>query len=219
MSPPSVPSETRVAVLVSGGGRSLENLVLRLDERKPAIASVVLVVASQPECGALQRAAAHHIPTRVIRAADFPTKEQFSDAISDTLDKYRVNLVVMAGFLQFYRIPQRYLLRVMNIHPSLLPSFSGRGFYGNRVHRAVLAFGAKVTGATVHFADNEYDHGPIVMQSAVPVEDDDDVDSLAARVFAEECRMLPQAVEWFACGRLKVVHGRRVRLVPPQKVA
>jgi folate-dependent phosphoribosylglycinamide formyltransferase PurN len=111
--------------------------------------------------------------------------------------------------LQLLQVPDDFQGRVMNIHPALIPAFCGKGFYGHRVHEAVLADGAKVSGCTVHFVDNEYDHGPIILQRTVPVLDDDTPDSLAARVFVQECEAYPQAIKWFAEGRLRL-EGRKV---------
>ncbi len=117
----------------------------------------------------------------------------------------------MAGFLQFYRVPDRLKGKVMNIHPALLPSFGGKGYYGDRVHRAVLEYGCKVSGCTVHFADNEYDNGPIIVQKTVPVREDDDHDTLGDRVFEKELEAYPEAINLFAEGRLRI-EGRRVRI-------
>ena len=116
----------------------------------------------------------------------------------------------MGGFLKHVLIPDDFMGRVMNIHPSLIPAFCGHGFYGRRVHQAVLDYGVKVSGCTVHFVDNQYDHGPIILQHVVPVLDDDTPEALAARVFVEECSAYPEAIQRFAQGRLQLV-GRRVR--------
>jgi phosphoribosylglycinamide formyltransferase-1 len=123
-------------------------------------------------------------------------------------------LVCLAGFLQLISIPEDFQGRVMNIHPALIPAFCGKGFYGHHVHEAVLAYGVKITGCTVHFCDNQYDHGPIILQRAVPVLDDDTPDSLAARVFQQECEAYPEAIRLFAEGRLRI-EGRRVRILKP----
>src|SRR5205085_1928091 len=119
------------------------------------------------------------------------------------------DLVCLAGYLQLLEVPPDFANRVLNIHPSLLPAFGGPGMYGRHVHEAALAYGVKVSGCTVHFADNAYDHGPVVLQRPVPVRDDDTPESLAARVFAEECEAYPEAIRLFAAGRLRV-EGRRV---------
>ena len=118
----------------------------------------------------------------------------------------------MAGFLQLVLIPEDFRNRVFNIHPALIPAFCGKGYYGHRVHEAVLASGAKVSGCTVHFADNEYDHGPIIVQRTVPVLDDDTAETLAQRVFVEECEAYPEAIRLFAEGRLRI-EGKRVRIL------
>src|SRR5262249_13978637 len=122
-------------------------------------------------------------------------------------------LVCMAGFLQLVQIPDDFAGRVMNIHPALIPAFCGKGFHGRHVHEAVLASGVRGSGCTVHFADNEYDHGPIILQRVVPVLDDDTPEGLAARVFEEECEAYPEAIRLFAEDRLRV-EGRRVRVLP-----
>jgi phosphoribosylglycinamide formyltransferase-1 len=130
----------------------------------------------------------------------------FSEVIFKHCREARVNLVVMGGFLKKLVIPNDFENRVVNIHPALIPAFCGQGFYGHRVHEAVLEYGAKISGCTVHFADNLYDHGPIILQRIVPVLDDDTPDSLAKRVFAEECKAYPEAIRLIAEGR---VSGRR----------
>jgi folate-dependent phosphoribosylglycinamide formyltransferase PurN len=137
------------------------------------------------------------------------SRDEFSERIFSLCRAAGVDLVCLAGFLQLLPIPDDFLLRVMNIHPALIPAFCGKGFYGHHVHEAVLAYGAKLSGCTVHFADNAYDHGPIILQRAVPVLDDDTPDSLAARVFEQECEAYPLAIRWFAEGRLEL-DGRRV---------
>ena len=119
---------------------------------------------------------------------------------------------LLGGFLQLVQVPDDFLGRVMNIHPSLIPAFCGKGFYGEYVHEAVLAMGVKVTGCTVHFADNEYDHGPIILQRAVPVLDTDTAEILAARVFQQECEAYPEAIRLFAEGKLRI-EGRRVKIL------
>jgi folate-dependent phosphoribosylglycinamide formyltransferase PurN len=138
----------------------------------------------------------------------------FQTAINAVLQRYPIDLVVLAGFLSLYAPPPALEGKVMNVHPALLPAFGGKGFYGDRVHRAVLEAGVKISGCTVHFADAHYDHGPIILQEAVPVLDDDTIDSLAARVFAAECSLYPQAIQLFAENRLRI-EGRRVRCLSP----
>ena len=202
----------RLGVLISGGGRSLQNFI-DLSDAGRLKAQVVKVVSSRRDAGGMERARCHGIPAAVVRRKDFATTEEFSEAITSELAAADVELVVLAGFLSLYRIADRYAGRVMNIHPALLPAFGGHGFYGDRVHKAVLECGCKVSGCTVHFADNKYDNGPIIVQKAVPVLEDDDEHTLAARVFEREKEAYPEAVNLFAEGRLRI-EGSRVRVLP-----
>jgi len=205
----------RLGVLISGGGRSLQNFI-DLSEAGRLKARVVKVVSSRRDAGGLERARSHAIPAAVVRRRDFESTQAFSDAVTAELAAEDVELVAMAGFLSLYRIPERYAGRVMNIHPALLPSFGGHGFYGERVHRAVLECGCKVSGCTVHFADNEYDNGPIIVQKVVEVREGDDAHTLAARVFEREKEAYAEAINLFAEGRLRIV-DRRVRVMPAQR--
>ena len=200
----------RLAVLVSGGGTTLQNLLDRCRDGRLR-AQVVQVISSAADAFALERARQAGVPGAVVNRKEAGSAEEFSRRIFDLCRQARADLVCMAGFLQLLPIPDDFLGRVMNIHPALIPAFCGKGFYGNRVHEAVLAAGVKVTGCTVHFADNQYDHGPIILQRTVPVLDDDAPDSLAARVFQQECEAYPEAIRLFAEGRLRI-EGRRVRI-------
>jgi formyltetrahydrofolate-dependent phosphoribosylglycinamide formyltransferase len=200
-------------VLVSGGGTTLQNLMNeRAAGRLPI--EIVLVISSRRKAYALERATRAAIPTLVLRPKAYADAAAYGDAIATAVRDARGDLVLMAGFLSYWRIPDDLLGRVLNIHPALLPAFGGKGFYGDRVHEAVLASGVRFSGCTVHFADNVYDHGPIAVQRVVPVHDDDTVALLRARVFGEECRAYPEAIRLLAQGRLKV-EGRRVRIGPP----
>jgi len=154
------------------------------------------------------------IPTHLVRPKEFPSVEAYSDAMCRLLDEAGVDLVCLAGFLSYWIIPDRYLGRVMNIHPALLPAFGGKGMHGHHVHEAVLARGCKVSGCTVHFVNNTYDDGPIILQRAVPVYAEDTPDDLAARVFREECIAYPEAIRLFIEGRLKV-EGLKVSIDDP----
>lgn len=186
-------SRARIAVFVSGGGRSLENLV-EASRRGDFDADVALVVANKPRIGALERAERLHIPSVVLDPERKLAPAEFSRDAFLAVESFRCDLVVLAGFLRLLVIPDAWLGRVLNIHPSLLPAFGGKGFYGHKVHEAVLAKGCTVAGCTVHYVTNEYDAGPILLQRACTVADDDTADSLAARVFAEETLALPEAV-------------------------
>jgi formyltetrahydrofolate-dependent phosphoribosylglycinamide formyltransferase len=171
------------------------------------------VVSSNAGVFGVERARRAGLPTAVVARKEAGTREEFSRRIFDHCRTARADLVCLAGFLQLITIPEDFALRVINIHPALIPAFCGKGYYGHHVHKAVLAYGAKVTGCTVHYADNEYDHGPIILQRPCPVLDDDTPDTLADRVYAEECEAYPEAIRLFAAGRLRV-EGRRVRILP-----
>lgn len=204
--------EARLAVLLSGTGRTLENLLATI-ERGELVARVPLVLSSRPGVRGLAIARRHGIPTTVIQRRDFPDDAAFSAAIYAAVRPAKPDLLVLAGFLRRLVVPREWSGRIVNVHPSLLPAFGGRGMYGSHVHEAVLAHGVKLTGCTVHFVDNDYDHGPIVLQRAVPVLDDDTVETLAARVFATECVAYPEALRIITSGCVQLT-GRRVRIVP-----
>ena len=199
-----------MAVLLSGGGRSFENLALR--SRTGEVASeVALAISSSPSAGGVDRAKRLGVPVEVVSGKG----PELARAVFEHLDRARIDLACLAGWVKLLApIPAAWKGRVLNIHPALLPSFSGKGFYGDRVHEAVIASGVKITGCTVHLCDDEYDHGPIVIQRTCPVLDEDDVHSLAARVFEEEKVAYPEAVRIFEEGRLRI-EGRRVRVRPP----
>jgi phosphoribosylglycinamide formyltransferase-1 len=201
----------KIAVLISGGGTTLKNLLEKIEAGR-VTAAVSLVVASNPKAGGLRFAKEANIPALVIEQRSFADRDAFSRAIFDECRKAAVDLVVMGGFLKRLDIPADYANRVVNIHPGLIPAFCGQGFYGHRVHEAVLEYGAKLSGCTVHFADNQYDHGPVILQKAVPVTSDDTPDTLAARVFEAECEAYPEAIQLIAEGRV-VLEGRRVRVL------
>jgi formyltetrahydrofolate-dependent phosphoribosylglycinamide formyltransferase len=205
----------RIGILLSGKGRgsNMQALIDACQEgRIPAEAA--LVVSTAPGAPALERAAASGVSTRVIPASSYASPEALDAAIAAAMEEARVGLICLAGYMRLLTpgFLERFAGRVMNIHPALLPAFGGQGFYGRRVHEAVLESGAKYTGVTVHFVDEEYDHGPIILQRVVPVEDDDTVESLAARVLAEEHTAYQEAVRLFAGGRLRI-EGRRVRVL------
>lgn len=205
--PPRMPTPTRLVVLISGSGTTLQNL-LDVTAAGDLAAAVVGVVASRADAGGVGRAGRAGVPVSVVAKGD-----DLSDRVFAAVRGYAPDLVLLAGWLHLVRIPADFAGRVLNIHPSLLPAFGGRGMYGRRVHEAVLEAGVKLTGCTVHFADDAYDTGPIIVQRAVEVADDDTPETLAARVFAAECEAYPEAVRRWATGRLRVV-GRRVLTDP-----
>lgn len=184
----------RVAVLLSGSGRTLQNL-LDLREQGELDLDPVLVLGSRPDAYGLERARRAGVPWLVLRRKDFPTDAAFSLQVFGACRQARADLVVLAGWLCLLcPIPDDFRGRVVNIHPALLPAFGGKGFYGDRVHAAVLAAGATETGCTVHLVDDEYDHGQVLLQRRVPVLPGDDVHTLAARVFEAECVAYPEAI-------------------------
>jgi len=200
----------RLVVLISGGGTTLKNFLAKINARQLA-AEVVLVISSSAQARGLEIAAAAGIPTEVIARRDHATPESYSAAVFGAIRAAGAQWVAMAGYLTHVLIPADFENRVLNIHPGLIPAFCGKGFYGHHVHEAVLEFGAKISGCTVHFVDNEYDHGPIILQKVVPVLDDDTPDTLAKRVFDAECAAYPEAINLLARGKL-TVDGRRVAI-------
>ena len=202
----------RIAVLLSGAGTSLENLCEGIDAGAVP-GRVVVVVSSKAQALGLERARRRGIPAVAVPRKEHPDARAFNDALHAALLPHAPDLVLLLGFLSPFETRGRYDGRALNVHPALIPAFSGRGCYGHRVHEAVLAAGVRVTGATVHFVDAEYDHGPIVLQEAVAVQGDDSPETLAARVQEVERRLVPEAVRLFAAGRL-AIEGRRVRIAP-----
>ena len=205
-------SPLRIAVLISGGGTTLKNMIQKIDAGL-LDARIELVVASNPKSRGLAFAEEAGIPSVVIERRRYDSREAFSAAIFDGCRQANVDIVAMGGFLKQVTIPEDFTNRVLNIHPALIPAFCGKGMYGHFVHEAVLEYGAKVSGCTVHFADNEYDRGPVVIQKTVPVMEDDTPDTLAARVFERECEAYPEVLRLIGAGRVSI-DGRRVRIAP-----
>ena len=198
-----------VVVMLSAGGTTLQNLLDRIAAKTLDI-DIVHVISNRRDAYGLERAKTAGIPASVIERKAFASVDEFAAANFAACRQAGAKLVALAGYLQLLRIPEDFTHRVVNIHPSLLPSFGGKGMYGHFVHEAVLKFGAKVTGCTVHFADNEFDHGPIISQSVIDVLPGDDPDTLAKRVFDAECEAYPKAIAAFAAGKI-TVSGRLVR--------
>jgi phosphoribosylglycinamide formyltransferase-1 len=207
--PPILDPPIRLAVCVSGGGTTLQNLVDRIADGRLR-AEVVQVVASRPGIGAIARAERSGIPVAV-EVRGKRTVSEFSAGVFEPIRRQGADLVVLGGFLSLLEIPPDYRGRVINVHPSLIPAFSGRGFHGPTVHQAAIDTGVKVSGCTVHFADDTYDTGPIILQRPVPVLDDDTAETLAVRVFEAESEALPEDIILYAAGRLQV-RGRRVAM-------
>jgi len=209
---PASGKRLRLGVLLSGGGRTMLNLLEQINQQK-LCAEIVSVISSRSTVAGVQRARDAGLTLEVVRKKDFADIDAFSKRLEELLDAAEVDLVVQAGWLCLWKIPPQYTNCVMNIHPALLPGFGGRGMWGHHVHEAVLAAGCKISGCTVHFCTNEYDSGPIIVQRTCPVEDDDTPDTLAARVFEQECLAYPQAIRYYSEGRLHV-EGNRVRIAP-----
>jgi len=200
----------RLGVLISGGGRTLLN-ILESIRRGELAAEIAIVISSLSTVAGVERARKAGLPVKIVRKKDFPDIEGFSRRLEEELGAAGVDLIVQGGWLCLWKIPPQYENRVMNIHPALLPCFGGKGMWGHHVHEAVLAAGCKVSGCTVHFCTNEYDRGPIIVQRTCPVQDDDTPDTLAERVFEQECVAYPRAIRLFAEGRLRV-EANRVRV-------
>lgn len=213
MNPTGSESPLPIAVLISGGGRTLRNLIQRADADNLDV-DIRLVISSSRAAGGLNHARASSIESLVVAPDECRSPEAFSQAVFEPCRQAGVQLVVMAGFIKHVPIPGDFENRVVNIHPGLIPAFCGHGFYGHRVHSAVLEYGAKMSGCTVHFVDNQYDHGPIILQRTVPVADDDTADTLAERVFELECEAYPDSLQLIAEGRVQV-EGRSVKILPP----
>jgi phosphoribosylglycinamide formyltransferase-1 len=193
----------RIVILISGRGSNMQAIVRRCaDDGWPA--RVVAVIANRSDAAGLAFAQSHGVATAVVDHSSYASRDAFDDALAAQIDARRPDVIALAGFMRILgaAFVRRYEGRLLNIHPSLLPAFPGL-----HTHRRALAAGCKVSGATVHFVTAELDHGPIVMQSVVPVLPADDEDTLAARVLATEHRIYPQSVEWFVRGRLRIEHG------------
>ena len=201
----------KIAVLVSGGGTNLQALIDAQNRGELGAGKISLVLASKPGVFALERAAKAGIEGRVLARRDFESVADYSKALADTLVSEGINLVVRAGFLTIIdeQVYEKFPNRILNVHPALIPSFCGKGFYGLHVHEAALEKGVKVSGATVHIVTPECDAGPIVLQKAVEVKDDDTPEALQRRIMEEaEWKILPEAVRLFCDGRLEVKNNK-----------
>ena len=188
----------RLVVLISGAGTTLANLIARIaDGRLPGV-RIVQVISSRAAVGGVEIAQKAGLPVTILRRRDFVDSGGFSGALTAAIDATGADLVVMAGFLCLWKLPSKYVGRVINIHPALLPGFGGRGFFGAHVHEAVLRSGVSESGCTVHQVDDEYDHGPILAQRRVPVLPGDTVETLAARVGQAERELLPEVIRQIA---------------------
>jgi phosphoribosylglycinamide formyltransferase 1 len=202
-----------IAVLISGGGTTLKNLIDCRDRGELPV-DFKLVVSSRSEVKGLEYARQAGIPNVVLPRKRFASDHAHSQAIFTACQAHQAPWVVMGGFLCHVVIPEEFRFRVINIHPSLIPSFSGKGYYGLHVHQAAVDYGVKVSGCTVHFVDDDYDHGPVILQRTCPVFDDDTAESLQRRVFEVECKALPEAIRIIAQDRLQVEpNSRRIKIL------
>jgi len=205
----------KMGILVSGGGTNLQALIDKIDSGYLKGVEIATVVSSSPGAYALERAAKRGIPHSCIARRDFSTIEEYTKSMVNHFEKAGVGLIVMAGYISFAgaELIKKYENRIINVHPSLIPAFCGKGHYGIKVHEKALEYGVKVTGATVHFVNEEYDSGAIILQKAVEILYDDTPEVLQKRVMEQaEWEILPEAVKLFAEGRLKI-EGRKVRIV------
>jgi len=202
----------RLAVLISGGGTTLQNLA---EKCKSGHLPAQIAVAIASNTMAVEKAKEKNpdINVKLINRKDFNTPSEFSDVVFGVIRDSDIDLVCLAGFLCLLDIPDDFVGRILNIHPALLPAFGGKGMYGHHVHEAVLAHGCKVSGCTVHFADQTYDTGPIILQRSCPVHEDDTPEILAERVFTEECKAYPEAIKLICEGRVRITrHSCKIRV-------
>lgn len=205
-------SPIRIAGLISGGGSTILNIAHYI-QRGELPAEISIVICSNTNAKGIERLRAAGLDVQIVPRKEYDSTQAFSTKVWSLIHQANVDLVCLGGFLSLLRIPDEFTNRVMNVHPALLPAFGGSGLYGYHVHEAVLAAHSKVSGCTVHFADDEYDNGPIIIQRTCPVEENDTPDTLAERVMTEERIAFPQAIRLFAEGRLKV-QGQSVQILP-----
>lgn len=202
----------QLAVLASGRGSNFEAILNNIKQGKLA-ASIQVVISNKSSAGVLEIARQNAIPAVYISKKEFPGQEQFDEQLLSILNEYQANFIVLAGYLKMLSpfVVREFKNRILNIHPALLPSFGGKGMYGIHVHEAVLDYGCKVSGVTVHLVDEAYDTGPPVLQRCVPVQDEDTPETLAARVLKVEHQIYTEALQLFARERIEIV-GRRVKI-------
>lgn len=204
----------KLGVMVSGGGTNLQAIIDKIKRGYLEGCSVAAVVSSKPGVYALERAKKYDIPAICISKKEYIDQEEYDRALVEYFERYEVDLVVLAGFLSMIGegFIKKYRNRIINVHPALIPAFCGKGFFGLIPHQKALEYGVKVTGATVHFVEPEYDSGPIILQKAVDVMDDDTAETLQKRVMEQaEWEILPEAIKLYSQGRL-IIEGRKVRI-------
>lgn len=197
----------KIAVLISGGGTTLDNLHAKIQAGDLA-AEVVQVISSKTKAAGVAKARDYGYAVSVVSRRKYASDRDFSEAIGDLVRQAGAELIVLGGFLKMFLPPADYAERTINIHPSLIPAFCGAGFYGMRVHEAVWRKGCRVSGCTVHLVNEVYDEGPIIVQRAVELDHSDDAEAIRRKVFALECEALPEAIRYFAEGRITFRDGR-----------
>ena len=199
----------KIAIFASGSGSNAES-IMRASREGRLKADVGLILSNNPKAGVLEKAQAYEVKHSVMESSDFGSEAEYVKILCELLDAEKINFIVLAGYLKMIHpdLIEKYNNKITNIHPALLPAFGGKGFYGKRVHEAVLASGCKVSGVTVHLVDKDYDRGPIVAQTCVPVLDEDTPDSLAERVLIEEHKIYPDTLQLFAENRVVVKDGK-----------
>ncbi len=204
--------KVKIGVLISGGGTNLQAIIDAI-ENGHINGEIVVVISDREGAFGLERAEKHGIAGITINRKDYKNKDEFFNILMDKLEEYKVELIVLAGFLTILSqgFVERFKNRIINVHPALIPAFCGDGYYGEKVHKAVLDYGVKISGATVHFVDEKADAGPVILQEAVTVSEDDTVDTLAARVLKVEHKILPEAVRLYCEGKL-TIDGRKVEI-------
>ena len=206
--------EMKIAVLVSGGGTNLEAILTSIEEKKITNATVSVVISNKKDAYALVRAKNHNVEGICISPKEYESRSEFGHAMVEELKRREIELVVLAGYLVILPVEliKAYENKIINIHPSLIPSFCGAGYYGLKVHEEVLKRGCKVTGATVHYVDEGTDTGPIILQQAVNILEEDTKETLQRRVMEEaEWRILPKAIDLIANDQIQVVNGHVIR--------
>ncbi|MDP8243798.1 MAG: phosphoribosylglycinamide formyltransferase [Candidatus Hinthialibacter antarcticus] len=204
-------STIRVVVMLSGSGSTLQNFI-DLSESGRLPIHITKVISSRGDAYGLQRAQNHNIPTVVVSRKKFNDWADYNQALTDAVNEEQPDLVLFAGFMSLFWPGESYSGRIMNVHPALIPAFCGKGMYGHHIHEAVIETGAKITGCTVHFVDGQYDTGPIILQRAIEVYDDDTPDTLAERVQEVERQIYPEAVNLFVQNRLQI-ENKRVKVL------
>ncbi len=202
----------KIAVLVSGGGTNMQAVIDEINSGN-INGDIEIVISSSPDAFALKRAESHGIEGIYIGKDNYPDVEERTEAIIKILEDHEISLVILAGYMSILdkKMVKRFQNQIINIHPSLIPSFCGKGYYGKKVHQAVLDYGAKLTGATVHFVDEGTDTGPVILQKSVEVKQNETVETLAKKVLDIEHQLLPKAVKLY-CDNKLVLDGRTVKI-------